>query len=225
MNKLLSFIIVLLISSVAKSQVEVGIFAGPQATSTRYFVFNQKQKNDYKYGVMAGVNLKVPFDKNLFFTPAIFYSMKGYKVVFKDFAYPPDTAAKDNNTTIQTVELAALLQYELGKDPNHFFIKAGPALDFHLFGKEKFNLKNGTAVDRKMVFSFDGDYGHFSANFLFQLGYETGSGFFFFGQFTHGLASTSNAEGGPRIYHKAFGVSLGKYLNRKKIVIDTRNKE
>lgn len=225
MNKVFLFVSILFVSLAANSQVEVGIFAGPQATTSRYYVFNQKQKSEYKFGAMAGVNLKVPFDKNLFFAPAVFYSMKGYKVVFKDFAYPPDTAAKDNNTTINTVELAALLQYDLGKDPSHAFIKFGPSLDFHLFGKEKFNLKNGTAVDRSMKFSFDGDYGHFSANLLFQLGYETGSGFFVFGQFTHGLASTSNAEYGPRIYHRAFGVSLGKYLNRKKIVIDTRNKE
>ncbi len=215
----------LLLSFIANSQVEVGLFAGPQATSASYKVFGKKQKSDYKYGVMAGVNLKAPFDKNLFFTPAIYYSMKGYKVAFTQFAYPPDTAAKDNNTTIHTIELAALLQYDLGQGPGHAFIKLGPTLDFHLFGKEKFNLKNGTAVDRNMKFSFDGDYGYVGANLLLQFGYETGSGFFIFGQYTHGVGSISNAEGGPRIFHRAFGLSFGKYLNRKKIVIDTRNKE
>ncbi|NOT52737.1 MAG: PorT family protein [Chitinophagaceae bacterium] len=220
MKKVFSFIAAILLSLMANSQVEVGLFAGPQATTTKYNVFNQKQKSDYKYGFQAGVQLKVPFDKNLFFAPACFYSMKGYKVVFSDFVFPPDSTAKDNNTVIHTVELAALLQYDLGQGPGHAYIKAGPSLDFHLFGKEEFTLMDGTLVSRNMKFS-NGDYGHFSANLLFQFGYETASGFFFFGQYTHGLASTNNADGGPRIYHRAYGISIGKYLNRKKIVIDT----
>ncbi len=225
MKKTLAGFATLLITLSVSSQAEVGIFAGPQATSTKYLVFNQKQKAEFKYGFQAGACLKVEFDKNLFFAPAFFYSMKGYKVTFKDFVYPPDTAAKDNNTTIHTVELAALLQYDLGKNPGHAFIKAGPALDFHLTGTEQFNLKSGGSVKRKMPFGFGSDYGHFSANLLLQFGYETGSGIFFFGQYTHGLASTNNSDGGPRIYHRVYGISFGKYLNRKKIVIDTRNKE
>jgi hypothetical protein len=76
-----------------------------------------------------------------------------------------------------------------------------------------------------MKFSTDGDYGHFSANMLMQLGFETGSGFFMFAQYTHGMASTNNEDNGPKIRHRAYGISLGFYLNRKKIVIDTRNKE
>ena len=60
-------------------------------------------------------------------------------------AFPPDTAAIDNNTTIHTFELASLLQYNLGKQPYHFFIKAGPSLDFQLFGKEKFTKKDNSS--------------------------------------------------------------------------------
>ena len=225
MNKFLSLLTALAISFIANSQVELGIFAGPQATSAKYFVYNQKQKTEYKFGFQAGVTLKVPFEEKLFFAPAFFYSMKGYKVTFTEFVYPPDSFAKDNNTTIHTVELAALLQFDFGKDPGHAFIKAGPSLDFQLFGNEKYNLIAGGSVDRDMKFSFSGDYGHFSANFLLQLGYETASGIFFFGQMTQGLTSINNQDGGPRINHRAYGISLGKYLNRKKIVMDTRNRE
>ena len=166
---------ILAISISVSSQVEFGMFAGPQITATHYTIYNIKQKNDLKYGFQAGVGLKVPFDINLFFAPAAFYSLKGYNVTFTQFAFPPDTTAIDNNTTIQTFELAALLQYDLGKKPDHFFIKAGPSLDFQLFGKEKFHLTDGTSVNRNMKFSF-GDYGHYSANILTQFGYETGSG-------------------------------------------------
>lgn len=225
MNKICALSFTLFITLIANSQFDVGIFAGPQATGARYTILNQKQKNDLKYGFQAGVGLKVPFENKLFFAPAGFYSLKGYKVTLTQFVYPPDTAAINNNTTIHTFELAALLQYDFSSNPSHLFIKAGPSLDFHLFGKESFNLKNGSSVNRSMKYSADGDYGHFSANMLAQIGYETGSGFFIFAQYTHGMASTNNEDKGPKIRHRAYGISIGKYLNRKKIVMDTRNKE
>lgn len=224
MKKIYSLLFTFCITLLAHSQLEVGLFAGPQATGARYTILNQIQKNELKFGFQAGVGFKAPFEGRLFFSPAAFYSMKGYKVTFTEFAFPPDTNAKDNNTTIHTFELAALLQYDFSSQPGHVFIKAGPSLDFHLFGKENYNLKSGSSVNRSMVFS-NGDYGHFSANMLAQIGYETGGGFMFFLQYTHGMASTSNADGGPKIRHRAYGFSIGKYLNRKKIVIDTRNKE
>ncbi len=224
MKKVLILATTLFMSLFASSQVEVGVFAGPQATAARYTILNQKQKNEFKYGFQTGVALKVPFENKLFFAPAAFYSMKGYKVTFSEFAFPPDTNAVNNNTTIHTFELAALLQYDFGSQPGHVFIKAGPSLDFHLFGKETYNLMAGGTVSQNMKFS-NGDYGHFSANMLAQIGYETSGGFMFFAQYTHGMASTNNADGGPKIRHRAYGISIGKYLNRKKIVIDTKNKE
>jgi len=42
------------------------------------------------------------------------------------------------------------------------------------------------------------------------------AGFFIFGQYTHGLASTSNAEGGPRIYHRAYGISFWQIPEQEK---------
>jgi Outer membrane protein beta-barrel domain len=225
MKKFFILSITLFICLLASSQVELGIFAGPQATGARYTILNQKQKNEIKYGFQAGVVLKTPFEGKLYFAPAAFYSLKGYKITLTQFVNPPDTNAINNNTTIHTFEIAALLQYDLGSKPNHLFIKAGPSLDFHLFGKETFNLKAGGTVSRNMTFSTDGDYGHFSANMHAQIGYETGGGFMLFAQYTHGMASTSNEDGGPKIRHRAYGISLGKYLNRKKIVMDTKNKE
>jgi hypothetical protein len=215
----------LLLTFITHSQVDFAVFAGPQATSAHYTIQNQKQKTEFKYGFQAGVSLKAPFENKLYFSPAAFYSLKGYKVTLTQYVYPPDTNAINNNTTIHTFELAALLQYDLGSKPSHFYIKAGPTLDFHLFGKETYNLKAGGSVSRNMKFSTAGDYGHFSANMLGQIGYETGGGLMIFAQYTHGIASTNNEDKGPMIRHRAFGISIGKYLNRKKIVMDTKNKE
>ena len=196
------------------SQNLFGIFAGAQTTTAKYSVTGIKQPTEYKYGFNAGACLKIPFDANLFFNPAIFYSLKGYKVTLNQHAYPPDTTAINNNTTIHTLEIAALLQYDLGKKPAHFFIKAGPSVDFQLAGKETFDLKTGGSVDRQMPFGFTA-YGHYSVNLLFQLGYETKSGFMIFGQFTDGLTSINNADAGPQIKHRAYGITIGKYFSRK----------
>ncbi len=213
--KFLLIAVTLLITLSVNSQVDFNIFAGPQVTSTNYTVNGVKQMNDTKTGFQVGIGLKVPFEGNLFFAPAVFYSMKGYKVTFTQYAFPPDSGARNNNTTIHTFETAALLQYNFNNKANHFFIKGGPSLDFQLFGHETYTLKAGGLVDRNMKFSF-ADYGHFSANMLLQFGFETGSGLIIFTQYTYGLASINNADGGPEIRHRVYGISIGKYLNHKK---------
>lgn len=224
MKFLLPVSVALLLSLNASSQNQLSVFAGPQATSANYTVQGLKQKTSMKYGFQAGGAMKIPFENKLFFSPTLFYSMKGYKVTFTRFAFPPDLDAKDNNTTIHTFEIAPLLQYDFSNEPGHVFIKAGPSMDLQLIGREKFNLMAGGSVNRKMKFSF-GDYGYVAMNLIGQLGYETSSGFIIFAQYSHGLASISNADGGPVIKHRAYGISIGKYITRKKIVIDTRNKE
>ncbi len=224
MKKIYILFVSVFFSFCASSQSEFGVFGGPQATTTSYVAQGVKQENKFKYGFQAGVMMKVPFEGKLFFAPAAFYSLKGYKVTFNRFVYPPGPTAADNNTTFHCFELAALLQYDFGDNPSHLFIKAGPSLDFQLVGKEKFNVIGGGSVDRSIKFG-PGEYGRYSANLLAQVGYETASGFMIFAHYSHGAASLSNADGGPAIRHRAFGISFGKFLNRKNLVMDTRNKE
>lgn len=224
MKILFSTAITLLFCSTGISQVEFGLFAGPQASSAKYEIGITNQKTNYKYGFNLGGMMKVPFEGNLYFAPAAFYSMKGYKVTFNKISFPPDSSAIDNNTTLHNFELAAMLQFDFGKQASHFFIKAGPSLDFQLFGKEKFNKLNEPSVDRKMKFGF-ADYGRYTANFLTQLGFESSSGFTIFGQYTLGITNMINTDGGPRVNNRAFSLSFGKYFLRKKIIIDTRNIE
>lgn len=208
----------------AQAQSSFGIFAGPQATSAKYTQDGQKQETSSKYGFQLGAGWKIPFDNQLYFTPTAFYSMKGYKVDLTSPAFPPDPEAVNNDLRMHSLELAFLLQYDLGKAANHFFIKAGPSLDFQIMGKEKFELKNGSRREQDLVFGF-GEYGRYAASFLFQLGYETPSGLFVYGQYTHGVGSFNNADGGPKILHRGLGISLGYYFNKKKIELDTRNRQ
>ncbi len=223
MRKLLPVLFLLHIATVTLAQNQLMIFAGPQMTSANYSVKGIKQETSYKFGFNAGVGMKVPFEGPLYFVPSVFYSMKGYDVVFTAFSFPPDPDAANNSTVIHTFEIAPLLQIVLGKGDGHAFIGGGPSFDVQLFGQEKFDLKAGGTVDRKMPFGF-AEYGHFSMNALLRLGYENNS-FMICAQYSHGLASINNFDGGPIIKHKGFGITIGKFFNKKKVVMDTRNKE
>lgn len=203
-----------IIATTLFAQVKTAFFAGPQISSVKYTIQNKKQEPGNKYGFQAGATVKVPFDNNLHFAPAVFYSMKGYQVKLSQVAFPPDSSAVDNDTRIHTFELAALLQYDFNKEPGHFFVKLGPSLDIQLFGRERFNRVNQTSVERDMVFSFT-RYGRFAANLILQLGYESKNGLLIFGQYGHGMGSMNNADFGPKIWHRTYGVSVGKYLRGK----------
>lgn len=208
----------LLFSLIASSQVQFGIFAGVQANSANYKVADEKQNTSFKPGMQLGANFKVPIEGNLSFAPAIFYSMKGYKVKFNRFMYPPDADAIDNKTTFHNVEIAFPLQFDFNTQPSHWFFRLGPSLDFQLFGREEFNTNNSGKIKRKIPFGYD-KYGHFSANLLVHTGYEMANGFYISGQYTHGIANISNADEGPKIKHRAFGISVGKFIRKSKVVL------
>ena len=159
---------------------------------------------------MAGAGLKVPFDNQLYFFPAVYYSLKGYKVDFNRFAFPPDELATNNNTTIHTIEIAPLLQIDLSKKPSHPFVRFGFTVDFAFSGKERFDISSGggTTIERDMKFSF-GDYGRYTGSANLHFGYETQKGLMVFAHTTYGLGSLNNADGGPRIVHRIYGISLG----------------
>ncbi len=214
MKKLTLSGVFVFITILSSAQVSTAIFGGPQITSSKYTIANKKQAATNKYGFQAGTTLKVPFENKLYFAPAAFYSLKGYKVQFNQRSLPPDSTAIDNNTTIHTFELAALLQYDFNNRPNHFFVKFGPSLDFQLSGNEKFTTKTHTIKEQKMAFSFT-KYGRFAANLILQVGYETKGGILLFGQYSHGIGSMNNADFGPKIFHRAYGISIGKYLRQK----------
>ena len=205
------------------SQVQLGLFGGPQATTVHYVINGNKQDHGFKYGINLGAGLKVPFENRLSFVPSVMYNLRGYKVDFSSPSYPPDTFAIDNNTSFHTVELAFLLQHDFKTEAGHWFLKIGPSLDFALFGKETYHTSTST-IKRNMIFSF-GDYGHYLASAILQLGYEAANGVFFYGHYNYSLTTMNNFDEGPRIGNRAAGISIGKYLTRKKIVLDTKNKQ
>lgn len=210
------------------AQVEVVFFGGPQASSARYSINDAKQSAGYKYGGMAGVAMKVPFDNQLFFFPSVFYSAKGYTVDFTERAFPPSEYAVNNNTRFHTVEIAPLLQLDFSKKPSHGFARFGPSVDLILTGKETFDTVNTAgvrgSVSRPMVFSF-GDYGRIAASINLHLGYENEKGWMIFGFYEHGVGSMNNADYGPRILNRVYGLGFGWKIGRNPLVFDTRARQ
>lgn len=221
--KILFSTITLFVTITANCQVEYGLFAGPQATGVRYTINDVKQESSLKAGVNAGFQFKVPFEGRLSFSPSIMYNLRGYKVKFNSPAFPPDSSAIDNNTSFHTIELAFLLQHDFKLEPGHFFIRFGPSLDFALFGNETFNTNTNTTVDKSMKFSF-ADYGHYLASAILQFGYEAKNGWYGYAHYNYSLINMNNFDNEDRIGNRAFGISIGKYFKRNKIVIDTQNR-
>ncbi|MBI1343422.1 MAG: outer membrane beta-barrel protein [Terrimonas sp.] len=208
---LVTFFFFITLHGVTRAQVRYSFFAGPQLNTASYKINGKKQDTKFKPGFQLGAGLKVPFDTKLYFTPAVFYSLKGYKVSLTAPSFPPDSLAINNNVTVHSFELAFLLQYDFSEDADHFFLRAGPTLDFALFGREKFDRSTGGTVNRNLKFGF-GDYGHYLASGIIHFGYETHKGYFIFAAYNGTLGSISNSDDGPVIKHRIVGISVGRFL-------------
>ncbi|MBS1573918.1 MAG: PorT family protein [Bacteroidetes bacterium] len=209
----ISFSLALLFFSnmVTIAQTRLNFFAGPQVTTVNYVVHDENQNTEIKPGFQAGAGAKIEFENRLFFSPSVYYSLKGYKVTLNKSALPPDPSATNNNVNVHTIETAFLLQYDFNKQPSHFFIKLGPSLDFQISGHEKFNRVDGTTVSRSMKFDFSG-YGRYAASAVLHAGYEMKSSIFFFVYYQQGLTNLDNADTGPTIKYRVAGVSVGKFF-------------
>ena len=222
---LIVFLLFFLSHNTSFSQVTLAIFGGPQMTKAKYKVQEEKQPTQFKPGFQLGATLKVPFDNQLYFGPAIYYSMKGYKVTLNSPSFPPSELAINNETTIHTIELAPLLHLNFSNQPSHFFAKFGPALDFAFSGKEKFDTIGGEEpVERSMKFAFT-EYGRVTAQGILHLGFESSKGYMIFAHYAEGMGSLNNADNGPRIKHRIVGLSFGWFFQKNKNVIDTRSKK
>ena len=207
---ILTLSVAFFIHTIIYAQTRLNYFVSPQITTVRYNIGNEKQDVDFKPGFQLGIGAKIEFENHLYFSPAIYYSYKGYKVKLNQAAYPPDPAAINNNTSIHTVETAFLLQYDFSKNSSHFFIKLGPSLDFQLFGKERFDRADGTHVSRNMTYDF-ASYGRYAASAVAHAGYEFSS-FIVSAYYEYGLSDLNNADNGPSIKYRVAGISIGKYI-------------
>ena len=212
MKKIVMYSVALLCYINAISQSQLGILGGVHASSALYAIKNVKQPTDFKFGFHLGVDYKIPFENRLTFVPTLSYSMMGYKATFNQPSYPPDLLAKDNDTRMHEIDVDALLQYDITKKSDHFFLRAGPSFNFILSGHEKYNLSTGETIDRNMKFSVTSGYGRYLAGIVAQVGYETSRGITIYAQYMQQLMSMNNELEGPSIRNRMVGITVGKFL-------------
>jgi len=210
-SKVLLLITFLLAEYTATGQTRIALLGGVQVTTSHYMVRDIKQSTSFKPGLIVGASCKIEFEKKLFFSPAVFYSYKGYKVVLNQAAYPPDIEAVKNNLSVHTLELAPMLEYDFSLSTRHLFIKFGPSLDIQLSGREKISLINGSTVSRKMKYGF-AEYGRYAGSAILQFGYQFSKDCFVQAYYSHGLADLNNADNGPSIKYRTFGIAAGKFF-------------
>jgi hypothetical protein len=210
-SNILLLVIFFFAAHASTAQTGFALIGGMQAVSVNYKVRDIKQTTSFKPGFIIGASYKIEFEKNIFFSPAVFYSYKGYKVTLDQSAYPPDVEAIKNNVAVHTLELAPMLEYDFSLSAKHFFIKAGPSLDIQLHGKEKVTLINETTVSRTMKYGF-AEYGRYAGSVILQFGYKFSKDCFVQAYYSHGLANLNNADNGPNIKYRIAGMSFGRYF-------------
>lgn len=203
-----SILVLFCLLTVAETEAQLTVFGGPQMTSARYSIRGFEQQTKYKTGFMGGVGFHTSIEGPVYFSPMLFFSRKGYKVTFDRPAFPPDSGAVNNNASINTIELAPLIQINFSKKASYGFLRLGPSFDFNLSGKEAFDSTNGKHISRDMKFSF-GDYSHATISMNAQTGFQLRSGFTAFLFVNFGVSSFNNADFGPKIFHRVGGVAVG----------------
>lgn len=208
---LLSTIFLSIISSGQDmNDIRFGVIFGPTITSVNYRLDAQRQSSTPKIGAVAGIQWRIPWEKNLYFAPEIFYSTKAYKVKFDHPSTLPSSAL-DNDFRIHSIEINPMLQYNVG----NLFLKAGFAFDFHMFGTEHYHDKTGQLYTRNVPLDMNWNYGLVGASLPFELGYQLNDRMTIAFKYDHGIANVSNVDGyagGPKIFHDAFGIQIGKFF-------------
>ena len=198
-----------------QAHAQYRIFGGPQLSSAKYSIRNAKQETDFKTGFMAGISSTSHVEGPLYVVPTLYFSRKGYKVTYDRQGAPPDSAALNNNTTVNTIAFSPLLQLNLGQAASNFFVRVGPGIEVNISGNEVFDTLANRPVNRSMRFGST-SYSPATAFATFQFGWETAGGLSLFTHYEHGLSNLNNADRGPMILHRAAGLSVAYRLGKKR---------
>ncbi|GAB4092178.1 porin family protein [Flaviaesturariibacter terrae] len=215
-HKLTALFAALLVTAAASAQkTEFGFLAGPQYNTAHYTVRGKEQVTTGKWGGHAGLIARIPFEGRLFFSPSLYYSLKGFSVLLTDTSSNPGIDAVANDIQLHTFELSPLFTVYVGRATDRGpYVQFGPSLDMNLAGTENIRLNTGRSVSRSM--KFDGaNYSRLTPSLVFRFGVQTSKGLFINAHVLYGIGSLNNNDYGPSIRHSVYGLSIGKLFSRK----------
>jgi hypothetical protein len=202
----------LLITVCSHAQVSYGILGGMQQIDARVKIPDGARiPASAGYGFHAGGMLKVPFDKNVFFSPQVLYSLKGFTIHYNDMLQDSVTASK---LLLHYIEIPALLQFDTRSDGNGFFFLFGPSVSVAITGKERRTFLGNSEKERPMRFA-NTAYGRFEMNLAARAGYSFKSNIIITGGYSYGLGSIINDDYFARIVPRMITLSAGYFFRRK----------
>jgi hypothetical protein len=163
------------------------------------------------YGFHAGGMLKVPFDKNVLFSPQILYSQKSFTIHYNDIFQDSVTVSK---LVLHYVEIPALLEFDTRSNGNGFFFLFGPSVSVAVTAKERRKLTDNTEKERPVRFA-NTAYGRFEMNLAAKMGYCFKNGVTVTGGYIYGLGSIVNDDYFARIVPRMVALSAGYFFRRK----------
>lgn len=194
------------------AQVSYGVLGGVQQIDARVKIPDGVRiPASAGYGFHAGGMLKVPFDKNVFFSPQILYSLKGFTIHYNNMLQDSVTASK---LLIHYIEIPAMLQFDTRSDGNGFFFLFGPSVSVAIAGKEKRTFLGNNEKERPMRFA-NTAYGRFEMNLAAKVGYCFKNNIIITGGYSYGLGSIINDDYFARIVPRMITLSAGYFFRRK----------
>ena len=206
------FIFFLFMTNCAGAQVSYGVLCGVQQINARVKIPDGARIGaTVGYGFHAGGMLKVGFDRNIFFSPQILYSRKGFTIHYNNLLQDSVTASK---LQIHYIEITLLLQFDTRSDGNGFFFLFGPSASMAITGKEKRTFLGNSEKERPMRFA-NTAYGRFEMNLVAKAGYCFKSNIIIAGGYSYGLGSIVNDDYFARIVPRIITLSAGYFFKRK----------
>ncbi len=193
------------VAGYATGQTRIAVKAGPNISTARVTLSEAKQTTSYKPGFSCAVQLDVPFDGPLHFSPSIGYNLRSFKTNYTD--------SRIIENTIHYLSLAPnlSLQFPAGSDTRSVSLGFGPVLGITNFGKEKITL-GSTTITRNMTFGY-GNYGWFDLGLSTSIAYRINK-VFVEATYYHGLSNLNNnvEEDGINLRNRTLGINIGYYF-------------
>lgn len=206
------YTVLLFVTLCTRAQVSYGILGGIQQTDARVKIPDGPViRTAPGYGFHAGSMLKVGFDKNLYFSPGLLYSLKGVTIHFNNILQ--DSVAS-SRLQIHYIEIPLLLRFDTRTDGNGFFFLFGPSASVAITGKENMTYLNNSKKDRPMRFA-NTAYGRFEMNLVAKAGYYFKNNVLITGGYSYGLGSIINDDYYARIVPRMITLSAGYFFRKK----------
>ena len=209
MKKYAIWILVVFLTGSAKAQVTTGFKLGANYS---YAAVKSPEGESIDVtggtGFHAGMQVRIPFDVDLYFTPQFQYAYKTFTVNY-NYADTSSIAMK-----FHYLEIPLLLEYHKHAEGRGFFAQFGPSFSIAASGNQEIQDDVHTTASQPIKFAY-ASYGRFEANLVANIGYQFSPSMQASIGYAYGLGSIVDNDFGPSIKPRMATVSLHYWLPAK----------